>query len=133
MWGGEDYKQVGGMYDSEALHSSCIDIEPVTGIAMRYFLRRMFSFLVQPNALFPTLRYPMHVPIFWRQESSVIQPVEAQNLRYGKLSSLQHTIELAQMGALVGFSTVAFGMLCIYCTLGRGFRPLKAGREQRRV
>jgi hypothetical protein len=49
------------------------------------------------------------------------------------LNEVQRALELAQTGAMYGGSTIALGMLVIYCTLGRGLRPIAAGRKQRQV
>ena len=91
---------IDGMYPQPGSHTSCVDIEPVTGQTLRYYLRRQYSYKMTRDALFPQFvhgtlcshRIPAclrpgsnppeyaeanYVPMFWKQESNIITPVNA--------------------------------------------------------
>ena len=114
-------------------HWSCLDVEPVTGKIMRYYLRYAWYSFIGPNPLFPEVARKMHFPMFWRQQSRVLQPVDAQRFEQGILSEFKQTIKLSQDGAMVGGITIGVGMLLVYMTLGRGFFPLAAGRRYKEL
>ena len=133
---------VDGLYPQPGNHRSCIDVEPVTGRALRAYQRTQWSYKVDRDAMYPLFvfgtlcehrvarcaapgsdplewAHSTYLPMFWRQESYVITPDKAWELQQGVLSELTRAQALSTQGLIAGGSVLVLGIVCLWFTLGR--------------
>jgi len=133
---------IDGMYPQPGSHTSCVDIEPVTGQTLRYYLRRQYSYKMTRDALFPQFvhgtlcshRIPAclrpgsnppeyaeanYVPMFWKQESNIITPVNAWTMQEGVLNKYVEAQALSMQALSLAGGSFLLGLVALWCTLGR--------------
>ncbi|KAJ8598298.1 hypothetical protein CTAYLR_006008 [Chrysophaeum taylorii] len=130
-WGGFEYRQVYmDTDDDRRLHSYYVDVEPVTGQAIREARRYQYNFRIERDAFYPEIlssqdrcEVPtaqfndngfgcfMFFPVWWVSEERVIDQSHALHLKHNYLDIPPQLFEAAMYGGLVAFTLLVGGLV----------------------
>lgn len=113
------YEAFDGLASSDADHGVYIDIEPITGAAMRGAERMMGALQVNKGLLFPHIQGEMYHPVFYVTKTGVLKQKQADDF-----SKLYDVIDQQGMLTLVG---ILVGVILLAVGVGLGFKGVSAG------
>ncbi|NXL73980.1 CD36 protein, partial [Leptocoma aspasia] len=107
---------VEGLSPNEKEHETYLDIEPVTGLTLRFAKRLQVNLLVQPSTRITPLKKvkkPYVFPVLWLNESAVIGDEKAEMFR-AKISSRLELLSTLQMALMIGGSVLFLAFMGSY-------------------
>ncbi|XP_062346817.1 platelet glycoprotein 4 isoform X2 [Cinclus cinclus] len=109
-------QDVEGLSPNEKEHETYLDIEPVTGLTLRFAKRLQVNLLVKPSKYIEPLKKvkkPYVFPLLWLNESAVIGDEKAEMFR-SKISARLELLSMLQMALMIGGSVLFLAFMGSY-------------------